>query len=246
MKMITVVNLFLALLLGCSATVQAEETASQQLIVVLTDSWTAVRGKMYRFEKEGDNWKQAGKTFDVVVGKHGLAPAIAAEGDDPAIKPKREGDGKAPAGFFTLGSAMGYGSSTPQGATFPYRKIMPELRCVDDVQSAYYNQIIDSQTVRQDWKSAEVMKRKDDLYKWLLTVNYNTEPIVKGRGSCIFIHVWRSKDKGTAGCTALPEGDLVQLMTWIKPELNPLLVQLTTEDYRQLWKSRGLPQFPLD
>jgi len=32
------------------------------------------------------------------------------------------------------------------------------------------------------------------------------------------IHIWRSKDKGTAGCTALAEKDMVALLQWLSEE----------------------------
>jgi hypothetical protein len=34
---------------------------------------------------------------------------------------------------------------------------------------------------------------------------YGCYGTVPSAGSCIFIHVWRARDKGTAGCIAMPE-----------------------------------------
>jgi L,D-peptidoglycan transpeptidase YkuD (ErfK/YbiS/YcfS/YnhG family) len=85
------------------------------------------------------------------------------------------------------------------------------------------------------------MKRKDDLYKWLLVVGYNKKDPHPGSGSCIFIHIWRAPGKGTAGCTAMAEKDLVEILQWLKLEENPALVQLPLPVYKQYWKEWQLP-----
>jgi L,D-peptidoglycan transpeptidase YkuD (ErfK/YbiS/YcfS/YnhG family) len=70
------------------------------------------------------------------------------------------------------------------------------------------------------------MKRKDVLYKLGLVVDYNQRPVVAGAGSAIFIHIWRNENKGTAGCAALAESNLVQLVQSLKRELNPSVLFL--------------------
>jgi hypothetical protein len=64
-----------------------------------------------------------------------------------------------------------------------------------------------------------------------------------GEGSCIFLHIWRSPEKGTAGCTAMAEEDLLAVLLWLKNEKNPLLAQLPRAEYEKLWKVWGLPSF---
>jgi len=91
---------------------------------------------------------------------------------------------------------------------------------------------------RVDWNSAEHM-REVAQYKTGVIVGYNAAPPVKGRGSCIFLHIWAGPDSHTAGCTALDEAKLHDLMMWLDPAKRPLLVQLTATDYARLrarWK----------
>ena len=65
------------------------------------------------------------------------------------------------------------------------------------------------------------MKRHDDLYKYGIVVEYNTNPVVKGRGSAIFFHNlgWPCT---TTGCVALQEGNLRELLEWLNPSKKPV------------------------
>jgi D-alanyl-D-alanine dipeptidase len=64
---------------------------------------------------------------------------------------------------------------------------------------------------------------------------------VKGRGSCIFLHIWTGADSHTAGCTAFDEGKLRDVIVWLDPKRQPLLVQLTAQDYSALRSDWKLP-----
>jgi D-alanyl-D-alanine dipeptidase len=219
--------------------------AARQLIVVTTPSWKDLQASVYRFERLKKGWKRLPGHFEAVVGSNGLAWGIGLHdknGDGPI---KKEGDRKAPAGIFRLVKAMGYSSTPPAGATYPYVPIKEKSHCVDDSDSRYYNQIVNEDDLPAPasslWKSSEIMKRKDSLYKWLIVVDHNMKEPKPGAGSCIFIHVWRTKEKGTAGCTAIEEKDVVELMTWLKSDANPLLVQLPQAAYDQYWQQWNLP-----
>src|SRR4029078_4629040 len=121
--------------------------------------------------------------------------------DDSAVGPrKREGDGKAPAGIFPLDTAFGFAPSLSD-VRLPYVQLLPTTDCVDDVASAHYNTVVDKARVPVDWNSAEHMR---DLpqYEIVVIVGYNAAPPKKGRGSCIFLHIWTGPDSHTAGCTA--------------------------------------------
>jgi L,D-peptidoglycan transpeptidase YkuD (ErfK/YbiS/YcfS/YnhG family) len=50
----------------------------------------------------------------------------------------------------------------------------------------------------------------------LAVLNYNTNPVVKNKGSAIFIHIAKNNYKPTAGCVALKKGDLIKLLQTIK------------------------------
>ncbi|MHB8845154.1 MAG: L,D-transpeptidase family protein [Nitrospirota bacterium] len=218
--------------------------SSSQLLLVITPSWDDHEARIYRFERSQEGWKKLAGYYKAVVGSKGLAWGIGPEGvgSDPV---KKEGDRKAPAGIFPLVKAMGYAASLPQNGEFPYEQIRADSHCVDDRDSRYYNRIVRESDLPTPaaglWKSSEIMRRKDNLYKWLVVVDYNTKSPVPGGGSCIFIHVWRSAEKGTAGCTAMAEKDVTELINWLKSDAKPVLVQLTQKAYEQLWEAWKLP-----
>lgn len=224
--------------------------SSNQLIVVKTENWNSIHAKLQCFERMNieNEWEAITEAFDVVVGKQGMAAASEAflPENEKEIGLKKEGDNKTPAGIFTLGSSYGYARKTEVESwiKLPYVQATEALKCVDDGNSRFYNQIIDKNNITEaeiDWNSAEDMLRKDELYKWGIVVNYNTENPRKGCGSCIFIHIWRSPETGTEGCTAMPEERIVELLKWLKPETKPLLVQMPDDLYHTKKALYNLP-----
>jgi D-alanyl-D-alanine dipeptidase len=83
--------------------------------------------------------------------------------------------------------------------------------------------------------------RQVGLYNMGVIVGYNAIPPVKGRGSCIFLHIWAGPQSHTAGCTAFDEVKLRDVVTWLDARKRPLLVQLTANDYAKLRSSWMLP-----
>ena len=215
---------------------------SQQLVVVTTPGWTSTTGTMRRFERASATsaWRAVDRSVPVVVGRTGLAWGVGFDGVSTDGPHKREGDGKAPAGMFPLDTAFGFASrASMQAVRLPYAQLLPATDCVDDTASSHYNTVVDKASVpRVDWSSAEHM-RQVAQYEVGVIVGYNAAPPVKGRGSCIFLHIWAGPQSHTAGCTALDEAELRVTMMWLDPEKRPLLVQLTENDYRDLrtrWK----------
>ena len=49
-----------------------------------------------------------------------------------------------------------------------------------------------------------------------LVLNYNTNPVIKNKGSAIFLHITKDFYKKTKGCIALKRADLIQLVPKIK------------------------------
>lgn len=218
---------------------------SLQLILVVTPDWEATQGVLRRFERSSTSsaWKQVGRETPIVVGRKGMGWGIGQHPPfDGARAPvKKEGDGKAPAGVFKLEQGFGYGPFA-FSAGLPLLTSTSHHWCVDDVSSIYYNQIVDDREVTKDWKSAEEMRRKDELYRLGIVVQHNTSKVTPGAGSCIFMHVWRSSAEGTAGCTAMELAKMQELLEWLKSERHPVLVQLPREQYESLVQLWALPQ----
>jgi L,D-peptidoglycan transpeptidase YkuD (ErfK/YbiS/YcfS/YnhG family) len=68
------------------------------------------------------------------------------------------------------------------------------------------------------------MKRDDDLYKYGIAIQYNTDPVLKGYGSAIFFHIWASTKSTTAGCVAVSEEDILNILAWLNPAANPVIL----------------------
>jgi D-alanyl-D-alanine dipeptidase len=215
---------------------------TRQCIVVVTDLWASTTGNCQCFEREKNGpWKKHGKPIPVVLGRAGLAwgrGEIHHRNLNGTIK--REGDNKAPAGIFRLGTAFGY-AKTALPTRMPYFPLTPNVAAVDDPKSRYYNQLVDRTKIRDaDWRSAENMILNDHRYKWGVWVKHNDPPI-SGAGSCIFLHVWKDRSTLTSGCTAMSERDMVRLLGWLDPAKNPLLIQLPRSIYSELQSQLKLP-----
>jgi D-alanyl-D-alanine dipeptidase len=218
--------------------------ASQQLVVVTTPSWSSTIGTMMRFERATTSsaWRRVDITIPLVVGRTGIAWGVGFDNVSSDGPHKREGDGKSPAGIFGLDTAFGFASreSVPN-VRLPYVQLLPTTDCVDDTASAHYNTVVDRRTVdRVDWNSAEHM-REVPQYRIGVIVGYNSSPPVKGRGSCIFLHIWAGPDSHTAGCTAFDEAKLREVIEWLDPRKRPLFVQLTADQYIKFKAGWKLP-----
>ncbi len=207
---------------------------TKQLIVVSTKNWSTPNGLLQRYEKKGSNWQKVGKEISIKLGRNGLGWGRGLHSIPKGAKiVKREGDGKAPAGIFTLKQAFGY---NPFVVEYPYEVYKTTDHCVDDVNSKLYNKIVDSTKVKRDYKSKEHMKFPKDYYKYGIVVNHNhidEAGAVKGAGSCIFMHI---KKVPTAGCTVMNEGEMKEIIQWLDADKDPLLVQGTENIVKVLWK----------
>lgn len=148
-------------------------------------------------------WIEVFKT-KAILGKNGIT------------QNKKEGDGATPLGLFELKSGFGI---SQVDTLLPYRVLDGSEHWVDDVNSAHYNTL---QTTKSDWSSSEHLISEDLAYRYVVVVEYNTEPIVSGLGSAIFIHV--HKGKPTAGCVAVSEDVMVKILKWLNPAKNPKII----------------------
>jgi D-alanyl-D-alanine dipeptidase len=227
------------------------------MIVVVTPGWDAVQGQLERFERADphESWRSVGEPISIVVGSKGMGwgtglidagyPGVRVE-SEPI---KTEGDGKSPAGAFALGTAFGYATQPLTGIKLPYLVLTPSIECVDDASSKYYNRIVDRSTVASDWNSSEHMRDVGESYRWGIVIDYNAT--VPGRtaprpggGSCVFLHIWHSPDRGTAGCTAMARNNVESLLLWLDPSRLPVIVQLPESAYERLVGPWSLPQQP--
>ena len=82
----------------------------------------------------------------------------------------------------------------------------------DDPTSKQYNKLIKLPSKFR----CEKLFKKQNVYDIILVLNYNMNPVVKGKGSAIFIHVAKKNFKKTEGCIALKKTDLVKIIKGLK------------------------------
>jgi L,D-peptidoglycan transpeptidase YkuD (ErfK/YbiS/YcfS/YnhG family) len=214
---------------------------ARELVTAVVDDWTATRAELRRYRRDGTAWKPVGEPWPGVIGSAGAAWGIGRHGTGaPSGRTgpvKREGDDKSPAGAFTLRGTYGYARSAPRGARLPYTPVDDAWKCVDDPASRHYDRIVDRRTVTADWRSAEDMRRADDLYAQVIDIDHNPGHTA-GSGSCIFFHAWSGADSATLGCTAMATTKLAELML-----LDPsaVFVLLPKAEYAVLASAWGLP-----
>lgn len=223
---------------------------STQLILVFTDSLTASHGWLYRFEREDSTavWQMTEDKISVVLGRNGLAWGIGLHQLSPSMEPrKREGDGKSPAGFFTMSAAFGYADPAKLAdLKFPYFHNTKMLECIDDPKSVHYNRLVYRNKIENvDWQSSEKMGSYGIWYQWGVVVDHNKQPTIKGAGSCIFLHNWSKPDETTAGCTEMSPANMKKIVFWLDESRKPILVQLTRSMLRQYKNLSGLKLPPL-
>jgi D-alanyl-D-alanine dipeptidase len=219
--------------------------SSRQCVVVVAANWNSTTGVLHAFERPNawSQWKMRGAAIPVVLGKRGLGWGRGVVNADAGARPRKiEGDNKVPAGVFRLGPVFGYAPAKSAGwIKLPYVPLTKNIEGVDDPRSRHYNRLVDrTKVARIDWRTSEKMRRDDHLYKWGVVVDHNPAAIPSA-GSCIFFHIWKSSSSATAGCTAMPEKDLVSLIRWLDPAARPILVQMPRDNYESFQSRFDLP-----
>lgn len=208
-------------------------------MLVVTTDMQQPKGVLHRFEKVSGTWQKRGEPFYVNLGRNGLGWGTGSFiPEHPENDPiKQEGDGRAPAGVFTLGTAFGTAASFR--SNLPYLQATDDLLCVDDSAAKSYNRILpvaEAGPIR----SFEWMRRSDGLYRYGIVVEHNQRQTPRG-GSCIFLHIQAGNDAPTSGCTSMRAEQLTALMRWLDPEKSPLFIQIPAEALPGIRQRYSLP-----
>jgi L,D-peptidoglycan transpeptidase YkuD (ErfK/YbiS/YcfS/YnhG family) len=205
--------------------------STKQMLLVHSTSWRATSGYLLRFQRSTESWRGEGSPIPVSLGERGLAWGRGLQRNQEPGPIKLEGDKRTPAGIFTLGPAFGYCTIKPPEVTLPYLTASDNSYYVDDPDSQFYNQWVDLKSGEPlQWKSAENMRRQDRQYYLGVVVQQNVHPIVKGRGSAVFLHIRPRPDQVTTGCIAMSESNLRKILMWLKPDQDPILVVIPDKD----------------
>jgi L,D-peptidoglycan transpeptidase YkuD (ErfK/YbiS/YcfS/YnhG family) len=135
-------------------------------------------------------------------------------------KSKIEGDFKTPHGVYYLGAAFGYEKNVDSKMDFII--LEPNTYWITDSKSKLYNSIVNF--IPPDAKKYEKMRRLDHLHKYGLIIKYNMDPPIPKKGSAITIHVERYKGFSTAGCIAVNEDRLKDMIVWLDPKKEPQII----------------------
>jgi L,D-peptidoglycan transpeptidase YkuD (ErfK/YbiS/YcfS/YnhG family) len=119
--------------------------------------------------------------------------------------------------------------------------------CIDVPASPLYNRIVDAREVGDAAVagSTEPMRRDlhaagDQRYRLGFVIEHNAAAR-PGAGSCIFAHLWKAPGEATAGCTAMEEPAMQDLLAWLDPRRQPVFVLLPLAEYQRLWSHWRLP-----
>ena len=141
-----------------------------------------------------------GRRYPVAIGRAGLT------GD------KREGDGATPRGLHRITGLLYRADRLSRPAPWAV-PIGPGDLWSDDPADPAYNR-----PVRAPHPfSHERLRRADPLYDVVITTDWNAWPIAPGRGSAIFLHVWRKPRHPTAGCLAFRRDHLLRMLPHLRP-----------------------------
>ena len=155
--------------------------------------------------------------MNIIIKKHLLLykgyKLKCAIGKSGIVSSKKEGDLGTPKGTFELGTLY-YRKDRNKSLKYKVKKkiIKKNMGWCDDTRSKKYNQEINF-----PFKfGAEKLYRKDKIYDLFINIKYNSCPIIKKKGSAIFLHIADRKYKPTKGCVAISKNDFLKILPLIK------------------------------
>lgn len=203
-------------------------TGSDQVIIVTAANRSATAGSLRTYERRGDGWRMVQSRTRAQLGYGGLVPA----------KERRQGTGTTPIGTFAITSS--FGRATDPGARLDYIR-------VDRNDAWTYNPRVPAtynifQSTNRSWASygnyVEMLWDYGYQYDYVAIMDFNLprgpittkpngvrvtdQPGDLRRGGGIFLHV--DNGKKTAGCIAIDRGVMRDVMRWLDPAADPVIV----------------------
>ena len=185
--------------------------SATQLITVEAPRYATSTGSLRLWRKSGGCWVAAGGPWRVRLGRNGLS--------DHHV----EGDGTTPTGAYGLGPVI-YGNAPDPGVHYPYHRVVCGDFWNEDPRSPGYNTFhhVRCGVIPPFANPGDGLWIPKRAYRHFVPIRYNTDPVVPGRGSAIFLHVdWGSP---THGCITLAPSRLTTVLRWLRPAAKPLIV----------------------
>ncbi len=125
---------------------------------------------------------------------------------------KKEGDGYTPKGVFKF-KYLFYRKDRAAKLKSSLRKVIikKNMGWCDDPKSNLYNKLIKLPYNH----SAEKLYIRENIYDIILVIDYNFSPIIKNKGSAIFLHIARKNYRPTRGCVAVSKKNMRLLLNFI-------------------------------
>ncbi|MFE3194225.1 L,D-transpeptidase [Nocardia sp. NPDC059240] len=185
---------------------------AEQLITVIADSATATTATLTAWNRSdtgsGTRWVRVIGPYRADVGAQGIGLTS-------------ETATRSPAGIWPLTEA--FGIAADNGTKLPYLRVTDSDWWVSDVDSKYYNTHYSCApgTCPFNESAGEDLGTAGPAYDHAVVIDYNRSPVVRGAGSAYFLHV--GDGNPTAGCVALPGGELNEVMRWLDPARSPVI-----------------------
>ncbi|MGV9798723.1 L,D-transpeptidase family protein [Mycobacterium sp. NPDC003449] len=209
MRQLLVVLCAAALALTCAPSANAVDppwfapsvgTASQVISVVGVGGSKA---KMDVWQRGPAGWQPVAAGIDANIGSNGMAAQT------------HDGEMKTPMGVFTLDFA--FGTAPNPGGGLQYVQVGPDHWWDGDMKSPTYNTMQVCQKAQCPFDtdpSSGTENLQIPQYKHAVVMGVN-KARVPGNGGAFFVH---TTDRGpTAGCVAIDDASLVQIIRWLKP-----------------------------
>lgn len=202
---------------------------ARQVIVVTAAGWRSTTATLRAYERgRTGTWSVVMEATPAYLGYGGLAPEAS----------RRQGTGTTPAGTFSV--LRSFGRSADPGTRLPYRQVdRDDAWTYNPRVPATYNLFQDADV---SWASygnyVEMLWSYGRQYDYVAVLDYNlpggevtrdargvrrtSEPANTRAGGGIFLHV--SKGQPTAGCIAIDRSRMRDLMRWLDPDADPVLV----------------------
>lgn len=201
---------------------------SRQVVVVTTGSWTSSYAKLQTWQKRNDgSWQQIIAPTAARVGWNGVRRAAN----------RLQNTGTTPAGTFDL--LRGFGLVRPAGVDLPYRRVdKNDWWPYDPTDPKTYNVLQPRRMQHANWRTgwAERLRSYGTQYRYSVVIDYNLPSDIRRRsgervavnrantsaGGGIFLHV--NGSGATAGCVSIPRKQMRQVLKWLDPDLDPVIV----------------------
>jgi L,D-peptidoglycan transpeptidase YkuD (ErfK/YbiS/YcfS/YnhG family) len=194
--------------------------SARQLLTVVAPRSASTSGELRLWRRSAGCWLPVAGPWPAWLGQRGVSDH------------KREGDRTTPTGVYGFGRTM-YGLGPNPGVRYAYHDIVCGDWWVEDPRSRWYNRFRHVRCgARPPFRvTSEDLSRSPTAYRHFAVIRYNTDPVVPGRGSGIFLHA--STGKPTLGCISLPLARLVTVFRWLRPASAPAIAIGTSAEVRR-------------